>query len=70
MKDKKYSTNYNAIYMREKRKKLVEKDPIYMRKCVWVVTAGDKQIVFKDRKDIKIERISKDKMKPDCIKAF
>ena len=68
---KEYSTKYNAVQMRKKRAEMVKKDPLYLRKCVWVVeTVDNQQIAFKDRKDIKIRRISKDEMKENCIKSF
>ena len=66
-----YSTTYQAQYMRQKRQQMVDKDPIALRKTVWVInTQNGQQIVFKDRKDITITRIPKQQMKTDCIKAF
>ena len=68
---KKYATNYHATYMRNKRSKMIEKDPLYIRKCVWVVeTSDNKQIAFLNRKDIHIKRIPKTELKSDYIKAF
>ena len=70
-KEKIYSTNKTAECMRRKRAKMVEKDPLAMRSTVWVVEGTNgKQLVFRDRKDIKIQRIPKQEMKTDCIKAF
>ena len=66
-----YSTNQSAICMRKKRAKMVNQDPLALRSTVWVInTVNGQQIVFKDRKDIKIQRINKQQMKTDCIKAF
>ena len=66
-----YSTNQSAIYMRKKREQMIKQDPLAMRSTVWIVEGSNgKQIVFKDRKDIKIQRIPKQQMKTDCIKAF
>ena len=70
-KEKIYSTNKTAEFMRKKRAKMVEKDPLALRSCVWVVEGTNgKQLVFRDRKDIKIRRIPKEQMKDDAIKAF
>ena len=69
-KPKKYSTNYAAVYYRARRKKLAEKDPIALRKTVWVIQAGDKQVVFRDRKDITIKRIPKEDIQNNSIKAY
>ena len=66
-----YSTNQSAVCMRKKRAEMIKKDPRALRSTVWVInTANGQQIVFKDRKDIKIQRINKQQMKTDCIKAF
>ena len=67
---KEYSKNYHATFMRDKRKKMIEQDPLYMRKCVWIVEAGDKQIAFLNKRDIHIYRINKEDIKPNCIKTF
>ena len=70
-KNKTYSNNYQARYLRKKRAELVKQDPLAMRSTIWVIeTPEGKQIVFRDRKDIKIQRIPKEQMKADCIKAF
>ena len=70
-KDKTYINNYQARYLRKKRAEMVKKDPLAMRSTVWVVEGTNgKQLVFRDRKDIKIQRIPKQDMKTDCIKAF
>ena len=66
-----HSTNPNAVYMRKKREQMVKQDPLALRSTVWIVEGSNgKQLVFKDRKDITITRIPKQKMKVDCIKAF
>ena len=66
-----YSANKSAQYMRRKRAAMIKQDPLALRKTVWIInTENGKQIVFKDRKDIKIQRIPKQQMKTDCIKAF
>ena len=68
---KQYSTSYHATFMRNKRKKMIANDPLYVRKCVWVVeTADNKQIAFLNRKDIQIKRILKTDLRSDHIKAF
>ena len=67
---KKYSNNYHAIYKRNQRKKMIKLDPLCLRKTVWVVEVGDKQIVFKNKKDVKIKRINKNQLREDYIIAF
>ena len=67
---KKYSNNYHAIYQRNQRKKMIKLDPLCLRKTVWVVEVGDKQIVFKNKKDVKIKRINKNQLREDYIIAF
>ena len=70
MKQQQYSNNYFAKYMREKRTKMIKIDPIFSRQYVWIVEAGDKQIVFKNKRDIKISKINKKDLRKDCVKAF
>ena len=67
---KPYCKNYHAVYMRNKRKKMLKTDPIYTKEYIWVIEGGGKQMVFKNKKDIKIKKIKKQEMKPDCIKAY
>ena len=68
---KPYSTTYHATYMRNKRANMIKKDPLHIRKCVWVVeTADNKQIAFLNRKDIQIRRIPKSDLRSDHMKAF
>lgn len=68
---KEYSSKKHATYMRKYRKRQAEKDPLALRKMVWVIqTADGKQIVFRDKKDININRIPKEKLKHDFIKAY
>ena len=70
-KEKIYSTNKTAEFMRKKRAQMVKQDPLALRSCVWVVEGTNgKQFVFRDRKDIKIQRIPKQDIKTDAIKAF
>ena len=70
-KEKIYSTNKTAECMRKKRAQMIKKDPLAMRSTVWTVEGSNgKQFVFRDRKDIKIQRIPKQEMKADSIKAF
>ena len=66
-----YSNKQSAICMRKKRAEMVKQDPLALRSTVWVInTANGKQFVFKDRKDIKIQRLNKQQINADCIKAF
>ena len=52
-KNKIYKDTYFATYQRNKRARMLKTNPLYQRKCVWVVESGNKQMAFKDRKDIK-----------------
>jgi hypothetical protein len=68
---KEYSTNYHAQYIREKRKQIAQKNPIALCKTVWIVETKDgQQVVFKNKKDIQIKRISKNELKSNFIKSY
>ena len=70
-KKKKYSNTYYAQWLRKKRMKMVNKNPLALRKCVWVIEGLDnKQYAFVNRNDIKIKRINKQELRDDCIKTF
>ena len=67
---KTYSTNYFAVKMREKRQKMLKIDPIYTKQYVWVVEGGGKQMVFKNKRDIKYKKVNKKDLDNDCIRAY
>ena len=45
-KEKIYSTNKTAEFMRKKRAEMVKKDPLALRSCVWVVEGTKKPPIF------------------------
>ena len=71
MPRREYSKNYHAKYMRLKRQKIVDKNPIALCKTVWVVEGSNgEQIVFKNKRDINIKRIPKVDLKENFIKGY
>ena len=68
---KQYSDNYFAVYCRNVRQKIKEKDPVAFCKTVWVVTLPNgKQIAFKNKRDIIAKRIQKSELRNDFLKGY
>ena len=70
--EEQYSKTYEAQWIREKRERMKSIDPIFDRRYVYVIeTPDNKQIVFKNKRDVKkIKKINKKDIRSNFIRAY
>ena len=61
---------YFAMKMRESRLRRKQRDNTFYKKFLYVVEINGKKYVYRNKADIKIERVDKNDILPNYIKTY
>lgn len=64
------SKNYFATKMRESRIRRKNADNTFYKRYLYIIEINGKKYVYRNKSDIKINRIFKDDLQPEYIKLY